>query len=80
MRVKILAFGIIKEIFGERQIVLELANGTTINDLNQILINQFPALSKLNSLMVAVNDEYAEDVVVINPGDEIALIPPVSGG
>jgi molybdopterin converting factor small subunit len=44
------------------------------------LSSQFPKLDKLNSLFIAVNQEYAADDKAILVSDEIALIPPVSGG
>ncbi|RYF62770.1 MAG: MoaD/ThiS family protein, partial [Cytophagaceae bacterium] len=39
-----------------------------------------PALTGVKSILVAVNSEYAEPDTLLNPSDEIALIPPVSGG
>lgn len=41
---------------------------------------EFPALNKLNALRVAVNEEYAEENLVLHHKDEVVLIPPVSGG
>jgi molybdopterin synthase sulfur carrier subunit len=41
---------------------------------------RFPALAALRSLAVAVNGQYADAATSIQPGDEVALIPPVSGG
>jgi molybdopterin synthase sulfur carrier subunit len=43
-------------------------------------MTNYPALEKLRSLFIAVNQQYAEDNQSINETDEIALIPPVSGG
>ena len=80
MIIKVLAFGIIKDIVGERQVALELSSGSTISDLNHILQEKYPHLAALNSTMVAINDEYAADSDLIHEGDEVALIPPVSGG
>jgi molybdopterin converting factor small subunit len=45
-----------------------------------LLTEAFPALSELAQLSIAVNGEYVIGAVVLNPGDEIAIIPPVSGG
>lgn len=80
MLIKVLAFGIIKDIVGGRQLELDLFGGSTINDLNRMLKEKYPSLASLKSLMVAVNDEYANDSDLIREGDEVALIPPVSGG
>ena len=79
MKVSVLAFGIAKDIFGGSSIDVELSGGTAGN-LKQSLEERYPRLKQLASYMVAVNNEYAEDRLVINERDEIAVIPPVSGG
>lgn len=80
MEVKVLAFGIAKEIFGGTSTTLELPGSTNAKELRDALEQQYPRLKELASYMVAVNDEYAEDDIVIGIQDEIAIIPPVSGG
>ncbi len=80
MKTKILAFGIAKEIFHSSSIDLELTHGTTILELKGRLEAEYPALKNLRTYMIAVNDEYAEDDTVLKINDEIAIIPPVSGG
>jgi molybdopterin converting factor small subunit len=52
----------------------------TVAALRAKLVADYPRLSGLKSLMIAVNNTYAEDADPIGEGDEIALIPPVSGG
>lgn len=73
------AFGIVREIVGGRQVVMEI-NGQTVADVRAHLLTSYPALIGLRSMLIAVNNEYAEDSQVILETDEIALIPPVSGG
>jgi len=73
------AFGITKDILGARETVFEL-KGDTVGSLRNALKNQYPALMEIKSLMIAVNNTYAEDYLSIGESDEIALIPPVSGG
>jgi molybdopterin converting factor subunit 1 len=75
----VLAFGIAKDILGGRQCEIELP-GNTVSALRTALVGQYPALAGLRSLLIAVNSEYAEDGVLLEERDEIALIPPVSGG
>ncbi|MFZ6009843.1 MAG: MoaD/ThiS family protein [Bacteroidota bacterium] len=76
---KVKAFGITKDILGGKETVVEVA-GQTVGDLRRELTSRYPKLAGLRSLMVAVNNDYAEDHVALKDSDEIALIPPVSGG
>lgn len=73
------AFGITRDIVGSRETVFEL-EGNTVGSLRQALRKHYPALDGIRSLMIAVNNAYAEDGLSIGESDEIALIPPVSGG
>lgn len=77
---KILAFGIAKDIFGSNAIEIELEGSTTINNLKAALEDKYARLKQLSSYMVAVNNEYAQANTAISIQDEIAIIPPVSGG
>jgi len=79
MKVNVLAFGIAKDIFGGSTIMLDV-QGNTASDLKATLEQQFPRLKQLRSYMIAVNNEYAGDNRTIDETDEIAIIPPVSGG
>jgi sulfur-carrier protein len=76
---KVRAFGITKEILGAKEKFVEV-QGQTVADLRAELLKNYPALLSLRSLMIAVNNIYAEDSSILKEGDEIALIPPVSGG
>ncbi|NBB19440.1 molybdopterin synthase sulfur carrier subunit [Runella sp. CRIBMP] len=80
MNLKILSFGIAKEIIGQLELPVQLSDSATVADLKQFLIAQFPDFQKLTSLRVAVNTEYADDSTLLHSNDEIVLIPPVSGG
>lgn len=80
MTFNLLAFGIVREIFDGKTMSLELFGNLTAGGLKNELEDRFPELKKLASYLVAVNNEYAEDDRVIGPEDEIAIIPPVSGG
>lgn len=76
---KVKAFGITKDIVGGRETVVEV-EGQTVAALRQSLQNTYPQLISLKSLFIAVNNAYAEEQSAISETDEIALIPPVSGG
>jgi len=80
MELQLLLFGITKDIVGESSHIYNLSKGETAGDLIDQLIQDYPALKDLNSLAVAVNGEYASKNTLVKPSDEIALIPPVSGG
>jgi molybdopterin converting factor subunit 1 len=73
------AFGITKDILGAREMVVNL-DGDTVGSLRNALKRRYPPLLEIRSLMIAVNNAYAEDDLPIGESDEIALIPPVSGG
>ena len=76
---KVRTFGITREIMGGKETIVEV-DGQTVADLRAELLKNYPALISLRSLMIAVNNAYAEDHEVLREHDEIALIPPVSGG
>ncbi len=80
MKLTIKAFGITREIIGGKETVLEFAAGTTVSSLKAELEVQYPELKGLKSLFIAVNNKYEEEGAKLNENDEIALIPPVSGG
>ena len=73
------AFGITKDIVGGKGISIEM-KGQTVGELRTELNERFPKLIGLNSLFIAVNNDYAEENITITEKDIIALIPPVSGG
>ena len=77
-KLKLKAFGIAREIMGGREV--EVDSVTTVAELRNLLLNAYPKLKELNSFMIAVNQTYATDEILVSPNDEIAIIPPVSGG
>ena len=82
MVLKVYMFGVAKEIFGNRsvEIVLDNTNPISIEELKSLLEKKQPALKEIESYMIAVNNDYAVAGYMIHDKDEIALIPPVSGG
>lgn len=77
---QLLLFGITKDIIGNSPFEYNLKGENTAGNLMQQLSSQYPVLKELNSIALAVNGEYATNETIIQEGDEIALIPPVSGG
>jgi molybdopterin synthase sulfur carrier subunit len=80
MMIKVLAFGIAKDIFQNAFAEIDVETDLTVSDLKVVVEEKYPKLALLKSYMVAVNNEYAKDDQVLNSTDEIAIIPPVSGG
>ncbi|MDR6561383.1 MULTISPECIES: MoaD/ThiS family protein [unclassified Arcicella] len=80
MKYSINLFGITKEIIGSTLIEIEMEESVKVAQLLEKLKDDYPKLRAIKSLLVAVNSEYAEQDLALNFRDEIALIPPVSGG
>jgi molybdopterin converting factor subunit 1 len=77
MRVRVLYFGVLKDAFGRASDGLELAEGASVADLLRVVRG---SEGFWDSIAVAVNQEYAKSSDVLKEGDEVALLPPVSGG
>ncbi|WP_337043145.1 MoaD/ThiS family protein [Emticicia sp. 17c] len=80
MHLKILCFGITRDIIGQFEYKTSLPEGATVADLKNQLNESFPAFGTLKSLRIALNETYAEDTTPLTENAEIVLIPPVSGG
>ena len=80
MKIQVLTFGIARDIAGAGKVELDVPDGSTAAEVEQQLREKFPALNRLGALHIAVNSEYAGGETVVYARDEIALIPPVSGG
>lgn len=80
IKVKVIAFGIAKDILQTKEHFLSIQKSSSIADLRKSLINEFPAFKGLSSLQFAVNEDYVQEDYIINEKDEVVLIPPVSGG
>ena len=75
---KVLFFAHLRDAVGEESIEME-ANGKTVAELKQQISETYD-IQKLDTVMVAINEEFAPDSEIIQDGDTIAFIPPVSGG
>jgi molybdopterin converting factor subunit 1 len=81
MRVRVLYFGVLRDIFGRGDELVDLADGASVADLlTDYRGRQMDAARLWDSIAVAVNQEYARADVALKDGDEVALLPPVSGG
>ncbi|HVI46934.1 MAG TPA: molybdopterin converting factor subunit 1 [Chitinophaga sp.] len=75
----LLLFGVVKDVAGAASISFP-DHIKDVATLKRWLYDSYPALKQLKSMMIAVNREYAADGTAISAEDEIAVIPPVSGG
>ncbi len=81
MKIDLLLFATLKEKVGKATVTIELHEPYTVANLLDCLIDQVPVLNqKVNGILIAVNQEFADPCMVIHAEDEIALFPPVSGG
>lgn len=80
MKINLLAFGIAKEILGASESDFPVSEELTIQELKKQLTAAFPDFKKLVKFQIAVNQEYQTDDFILSANDEVAIIPPVSGG
>ena len=81
MRVRVLFFGVLKDLAGKPSDTLDLSTDATVRDLLTHFESKIPRLkSSLPALAIAVNREYVDVDTRLKPDDEVALLPPVSGG
>jgi molybdopterin synthase catalytic subunit len=81
MRIRVLFFGQLKDIVGIAQEEAELSDGARVEDLFERYGRRFPKLAEFRpSIAASVNQEYAGWSVPLASGDEVAFLPPVSGG
>ncbi len=74
-------FSSLKDRAGKQRISLPLPTATRVDAMLEQLAARYPELADaLPSTLVAVNRAYADRDTPVNPGDEVALFPPVSGG
>lgn len=80
MKIRLVAYGIAKDILECNRFDLDLSSGQRIVDLKNELTLKFPAFEKLKILKFAVNEEYQNDEFLLTDNCEVVIIPPVSGG
>jgi molybdopterin converting factor subunit 1 len=79
MKIMICFFAQSREIIGKDRMEFEIQDGETTSSMLKRLQSQFPNLVSMQ-IVVAVNNEYVENDRELHDGDEVAIIPPVSGG
>ncbi len=78
--IKVRLFGAAADRAGTREVEVE-SEATTLDGLWPVLAEKYPGLEPMReTLAFAVNEEYARGDALVEPGDEVAVLPPVSGG
>ena len=80
MKVNVKFFALGRELVGNSSLEIEMNENDNIKNLIDRLHKEHPKFKELKSFLVAVNMEYADFQKSLNDGDQIAIIPPVSGG
>ena len=79
--IEVLLFGAAADRAGTRKAQLEIEESTTLEEVWPLLADRYPELSTMrDTLAFAVNGEYARMEDSVGPDDEVAVLPPVSGG
>lgn len=77
--IKIRCFAKAAEIVGGKYLEVD-SKVLSVQELKTIVLERFPEFEHLDSVRIAVNEAYADDAQSIKEGDDVVIIPPVSGG
>jgi molybdopterin converting factor subunit 1 len=81
MKVTVKLFASFREAAGAPSSVVEIEQGTTISQLWGSMVETYPRLARMRRIAsFAVNGQYTRSDLTLNDGDEVAFLPPVSGG
>lgn len=81
MKLSVQLFAAARDAAGQSPVELELPDGSTAAALREALVIHYPALAPLSdSLLIAVDNRYADGTQVLDSVNEVACFPPVSGG
>ncbi|QNM85368.1 MoaD/ThiS family protein [Polaribacter pectinis] len=80
MKIETLFFGITADLVATNNLEITISDNSSVNDFKILLKEKYPQLENINSYAIAVNEEYAENDLLLKESDVVAIIPPVSGG
>ena len=81
MQVKVRLFAAFREVVGRNALTVDAPQGSTVGQVVERLRADYPSLGPAAAgAMLALNQEYVDPSTAVSDGDELALIPPVSGG
>jgi len=79
--IKVLFFGAAADRAGTRETGLDVRDGATLEEIWPLIVERHADLAPMrDTLAFAINGEYARGEDTVSPGDEVAVLPPVSGG
>ncbi|XP_057450519.1 molybdopterin synthase sulfur carrier subunit [Lotus japonicus] len=81
VKIKVLFFARARDLTSLSEMSLEVSSGSTTHDCLKNLVVKFPGLEEIQGCMVlALNEEYTTESAIAKEKDELAIIPPISGG
>ncbi len=81
VRIRVLFFGVVRDITGVREDTVEVATGSAVATVFEHYASRFPRLREMSSsLVLARNQQFSDPSTALGEGDEVAFLPPVSGG
>ena len=81
MRIRVLFFGVVRDIVGLREDAIEVADGACLETVLESYTTRFPRLRAMaGSVVLGLNQQFSSPSATVAEGDEVALLPPVSGG
>jgi molybdopterin synthase catalytic subunit len=81
VRIRVLFFGLVRDMVGLREDAIDLADGSRLSQVFEHYASRFPRLKEMSgSIVLALNQQFSNPMAPLAEGDEVALLPPVSGG
>lgn len=80
MKINVLFFGVTTDLVNTTAVDLNVDKAMAVLEFKLVLKSKYPQLENLDTFAIAVNEVYADDSLVLQENDTIAIIPPVSGG